>query len=142
MSGDDRDYLGWKLGEKTAFLLGENKYWIAFAFEFLPHLGFLGNIAEDLVKDEFVKKNRSESRKRLNREVVRLYKKRSGFAHQQGGKDSDRVTDYDYEMVSWLLRLSVREMIGPTKKGITHLRRKKSVDPTSFDDLVEKLKYR
>jgi hypothetical protein len=141
LSEDDRDYLGWKLAEKIAYLLGDNKYWIAFSYEILPHLSFLGNAPEDLVKDEFVKEKRSESRARLNKEVVRLYRKRSAFAHQQGRRAKEQVIGYDYDMVSWLLRLSVITMLALSKRGITHLKKQKTVDPSSFDGLIEKLKY-
>ncbi|QQG48738.1 MAG: hypothetical protein HY247_08395 [archaeon] len=141
LSEDDRDNLGWKLAEKVTYLLGDSKYWMAFAFGLLPHMGFLGNVPEGMVTDDFVKENRSESRVRLNREVVRLYRKRSSFAHQQVRRRAEPINDYDYEMVSWLLRLSAIAMLALTKKGITHLRRTEPSDPSSFDGLIEKLKY-
>lgn len=141
LSEDDRDYLGWKLAEKVAFILGDNKVWIAFAYEILPHFGFLGNFPSDLVDDKFVKAKTSESRRRLHKEVVRLYGKRSAFAHQQARKKKNLVSLHDYDMVSWLLRLSVVKMLALAQKGVTHLRKQSNDDPSSFDQLIEKLKY-
>lgn len=140
LSDDDRDYLGQKLAEKIAFILGDNKTWIAFAFELLPHLGFRGNFG-DIIEDKFVNANKSESRRRLHREIVRLYGKRSAFVHQGATSRKSAVTPYDYDMLSWLVRLSVIKMLSLAEEGVTHLKKRNNDDSSSFDFLIEKLKY-
>ncbi|MDG6920640.1 MAG: hypothetical protein JRN59_03850 [Nitrososphaerota archaeon] len=144
LSEDDRDYLGYRLAEKIAFLLGDDKLWMAITYERLPHLGFSGNLRElgdQYIDDKFAETKKSDARRRLNREVVRLYRKRSAFAHQQRRNLESLITPYDYDMVSWLLRLSVVKMLSLTERGVTHLRKRSDDDPSSFDQLVEKLKY-
>jgi hypothetical protein len=141
LSQDDRDYLGQRIAEKVAFSLGDNKVWIAFAFGVLPHLGFIGNFPPNLVDDEFVKTKKSESRRRLHKEVARLYGKRSAIVHQGTMSEKSRVTPQDYAMVSILLRLSLTKMLALAEEGITHLKKRSSDDSSSFDQLIEKLKY-
>jgi len=140
LSDDDRDYLGQKLAEKIAFVLGDNKTWIAFAFELLPHLGFRGNFG-DMVEDKFVNANKSESRRRLHREIVRLYGKRSAFVHQGAMSRKSTVSPYDYDVLSWLVRLSVIKMLSLAEDGVTHLKKRNNDDSSSFDFLIERLKY-
>jgi hypothetical protein len=102
LSEDDRDYLGYRLAEKIAFLLGDDKLWMAITYERLPHLGFSGNLRElgdQYIDDKFAETKKSDARRRLNREVVRLYRKRSAFAHQQRRNLESLITPYDYDMV-------------------------------------------
>jgi len=141
LSESDRDYLGWRLAEKVAFILGDNKVWMAFAFGFFPHLKFIGNLIPTVVSDEFVAENRVESRLMLNREVTRLYAKRSAFAHpHQKGKNA--INDYDYDTISWLVRLCIASMLELSKTGITHLRKEGPDDSKSLDGMIERMKFR
>jgi hypothetical protein len=130
LSEDDRDYLGWRLSEKITFLLGDNKVWVAFAFGILPHMGFVGNGIAELVEDEFAEIHTLESRLILNREVVRLYRKRFAFAHPRPRPGKDAIAENDYEMISWLLRLSVSSILALTKMESRILRSViKSINP-------------
>ena len=139
LSQDDRDYLGYRLSEKVAFLLGDNPYWMALASGKLPYPFFLTNLFDTLPR-EFVEKNRSASRRTLQKEMTRLYGLRSSFAHS-GGRNRNSITEYDYAMLSVLLRLTVAGLLFCSLRGITHLRKAKPQDGASLDNLVEDLKF-
>jgi hypothetical protein len=126
---DNRDYLRWKLAEKVAFLLGDVSEWFEFAY----------NISDkNTITEDFKKEKLADSRIRLNNEVIKLYDKRSAFAH--GGKGKE-ITFDDYRKACLILRLLVDKLLELRKEGITHLSKKNDKDAGYLDEYIAGVKY-
>lgn len=116
LSGDDKDYLGWKLAEKLAFLLGNSEYWIRTYYGvgiehlFPNHVPIPNELTHKVV----------ENRRALNHKIRELYGKRSGFAHGSTRKN-EQITEEDYSFIYAILRLSVIRVLDLIPQGFNHI---------------------
>ena len=136
----EKDYLGWKLSEKVAFLLGDTPAWIVTFYRIPPE-----DVRTSLT-DDYINKKRSSARSALDRQMKKFYGKRSGFAH--GGLEADKskkISSDDYNMISSILRWTIEKLIELHKSGINHIatkdKEKISEDASSLDAYIEKLRY-
>jgi hypothetical protein len=137
LSKDDKDYLGWKLSEKVAFLVGDTREWIA-TFYNIPLKDRVTTLTDDYINQE-----RVSARKALYRCMKKLYSKRSGFTH--GNLESDkekRITINDYDMISSILIEIIKKLTQLHKNGrIKHIASRSEEDKSSLDHHIEELRY-
>jgi len=125
LSPEDKDYLGLKLREKIALLIGGSKNWIAI---FL-NIDQIDNLSSDLMKANLV-----QARKGLAEKVKDLYDKRSGISH--GGEVE--VTEEDSDFSVLLVRLVIRKLLElREKQQITCIKRTKF--KRSLDDYLDEI---
>src|SRR5208337_1299356 len=110
---DDRDFLGWKLREKVAILIGDTTAW------------FVIYLQKDVRKDGWPSKeecdaNRVAARAALAKRVGDMYNKRSKFAHGSA-KDKDQVGEEDFRFASMVFRLSMQRLLTLREKGISRI---------------------
>jgi hypothetical protein len=127
---DDKDFLGWKLREKVAILLGDTPVWIK---------QYLGKEPEEKLTDEECDKARSAARAELARNVRMIYDKRSALVHQDAGEE---ITEDDFIHASNIMRLSLHRILRLyNEKGVRRVSKTSTVDPQSLDGFIESMKY-
>lgn len=130
LSRDDRDFLGWKLREKVAILLGDTPGWLR---EFLK---------KDKLTEEEYEKERVAARAELAKRVGRMYDKRSGIAHPKPSGNDEKVTEDDFQFASMIFRFSIQRILSLyTVKKITRVGKTDTIDEKSLDSFIESLKY-
>ena len=128
---DDKDFLGWKLREKAAILLGDTPGWLE---------EYLGKIPKDALTAEECNESRAAARADLAKKVGTIYEKRSGLVHQDEGET--RVTEDDFSLASMLFRWSLHRIVRLyAEKGIRRISKKSTVDLESLDGFIESMKY-
>ena len=124
---DDKDFLGWKLREKVAVLLGDTPGWMR---------TFLNR--DELTSQDF-DANRVAARADLAQKVGRMYDKRSRFAHQD---EETTVVEDDFRFASMVFRFALQRIVVLySDKGIRRVRKEAPVDTQSIDGFIESLKY-
>lgn len=124
---DDKDFLGWKMREKVAVLLGDTPVWMQ---------TYLKKV--ELTSQDY-DSNRLAARVDLARKVGRMYDKRSRFAHQD---EETRVEEDDFHFASMVFRFALQKIVSLySDKGIRRVRKESPVDLQSLDGLLESLKY-
>jgi len=126
---DDRDFLGWKLREKAAILLGDTPSWLK---------RYLGKSSKDTLTEEECNKSRAGARADLARRVGTIYGKRSALVHP----GEEEVTEDDFHLASMLFRWSLSRIIRLySEKGIRRISKTSSLDLESLDGFIESMKY-
>ena len=126
---DDRDFLGWKLREKVAILLGDTPGWLK---------TYLGKSPKDTLTEKECNESRAAARAELARRVGVIYDKRSALVHP----GEEEVTEDDFRLVSLLFRWSLSRIIRLySEKGISRISKTSSVDLESLDGFIESMKY-
>ena len=133
LSGNDRDYLGWKLSEKITYLIGESEAWMIMFFNLPPQM--TGTISH------FKEKHLLEAKIGLSQLVKELYGKRSGFAHSGLTDSEESISEEDFQKVDSIRRWIIERLLELSRNGITHLKKGKGIDNDSLDVYIQKLKY-
>jgi hypothetical protein len=110
---DDKDYLGSRLADKMAFLLGDLPEWLTKNRNLLP-----------------------ESRREMAALTLRLYGKRSALAHTGKGKEIEAA---DFNDASMILRLAIEKLTELAK--LDYIQLAKEEKKRSIDGFIEDLKY-
>ena len=127
---DDKDFLGWKLREKVAMLLGDTPVWVK---------QYLGKEPEEKLTDEERDKARSAARAELAKSVGKIYDKRSALVHQDAGEE---ITEDDFIYASNIMRFSLHRILRLyNEKGVRRVSKTSTVDPQSLDGFIESMKY-
>jgi len=127
---DDKDFLGWKLREKVAILLGDTPVWVK---------QYLGKEPEEKLTDEECDKARSAARAELAKRVGMIYDKRSALVHQDAGEE---ITEDDFIYASNIMRLSLHRILRLyNEKGVRRVSKASTVDLQSLDGFIESMKY-
>jgi len=127
---DDRDFLGWKLREKVAILLGDTPVWVK------QHLG---KEPEDKLTEQECDEARPAARAELAKRVGMIYDKRSALVHQDAG---EKITEDDFIFASNIMRLSLQRILRLyNDKGIRRVSKTSTVDLQSLDGFIESMKY-
>lgn len=127
--GDSSDYLGWKLGERVAFLIGDDPVWMAKHYDKNP---------TEITKD-YISKSLQGSRTELDKSVRDLYNKRSGIAHEGLTSKGREITSEDFDKASLILHLTLKKILEMRKKSINLIAREEG--KKSLVDLINNLKY-
>jgi hypothetical protein len=127
---DDKDFLGWKLREKVAILLGDTPNWVK------QHLS---KSPKDSLTREECDQARPAARAELAKKVGMIYDKRSALVHQDAGEE---ITEDDFRFASMIMRFSLHRILRLyNEKGITRVSKTSTVDPQSLDGFIESMKY-
>ncbi len=128
---DDKDFVGWKLREKVALLLGGFAFWIRY---------YLHREIDEPLTIEEVEKYRVEARRKLARTISDMYELRSLFAHASG-ELKEKITEEDYRFASMIFRLTLQVMLHLYEvEGIRYISKQEGGDK-SLDWLLESLKF-
>jgi hypothetical protein len=131
LGGEDKDFLGWKLREKAAMLLGDTPGWLR---------EYLGKGPKDALTEEECNESRAAARADLAKKIRTIYEKRSGLVHQDEGET--RVTEDDFALASMLFRWSLHRIVRLyAEKAIRRISKKTTVDLESLDGFIESMKY-
>lgn len=134
----DKDYLGWKLAEKIAFLLGDSPKWLTFAYN-------VSNEDKSIASEKLIAEKLAESRRKLAAHIRESYEKRSAFAHANGKgrtrKKEKEITVTDFNNSSMILRLAIEKLTELARSGFTHLSKENNQDTHYIDKYVDDLKY-
>lgn len=134
LASERQDYLNWRMSERLAFLLADNKSWVAY-YKKIPE----SSSKFEKLTPRFIKRHLSESRAELFETAKELYDKRSSLAHLNGKKQT--VTEKDYVLARFLLFSLTIKFLELLKIGITRYTRKTKDDPNSLIDYVERMKF-
>jgi hypothetical protein len=128
---DDKDFLGWKLREKAAMLLGDTPGWLKKHLDKSP---------KDTLTEQECNESRAGARAGLAKEIGAMYEKRSGLVHQD--KEEITVTEEDFDFASMVFRWSLHRILRLySEKGIRRISKKSTVDLESLDGFIESMKY-
>jgi hypothetical protein len=127
MGKEDKDFLGWKLREKVAILLGDTPGWLR---------QYLGK--RDLTEKE-CNGARIAARADLAKKVREMYDRRSALVHRD---NEDEITEDDFRFASMIMRFSLHRILRLySERGIRRVSKASTVDPQSIDGFMESLKY-
>lgn len=135
LMADEKDYLRWQLSERVAFLLTENKFWLAH-YKKIP----VDSSRFKKITQKFITRHVPESRKILFEKMKDLYDKRSTIAHT-GGKN-EKITEDDYNLANFLLLILTEKLLELNKIGIILYSRSGTDDPKSLFSFIEKKKFK
>lgn len=125
---EDKDFLGWKLREKVAFLLGDSPVWFRI---------FLNKETPTQMECD---KNRIAARANLAKRITEMYEKRSALVHRYEG--DKELTEDDFHFASMIMRFSLHKLLRLyIKAGIRRVSKASTVDPQSLDGHLESVKY-
>jgi hypothetical protein len=125
---DDKDFLGWKLKEKIAIILGDTPVWL------MEYLG-KKNVPTATQRNRY----RIAARRGLAKKIGEMYEKRSRFAHQD---NKTRITPEDYRFASMIFRLTLQRVLWLySTKGIKRVNKQSKTDVRSIDGFIEDMKY-
>ena len=128
VSENEKDYIGWKLREKIALLLGDSYEWLACFLNKNPK-----DITEQEVKDKLV-----DSRRELERRIKDLYNKRSQLAHLTVEKKE--ITEEDLGFAEWIYFLILKRLLDlRMTRGIDCIDKTKS--DHSLNQYLDEIKY-
>lgn len=135
LMADEKDYLRWQLSERVAFLLAENKFWLAHYKKISVDSSRFKKITQ-----KFITRHVPESRKILFEKMKDLYDKRSTIAHT-GGKN-EKITEDDYNLANFLLLILTEKLLELNENGIIRYARSDTDDPKSLYSFIEKKKFK
>jgi hypothetical protein len=125
---DDKDFLGWKLREKVAILLGDTPGWFR---EFLQ---------KEVPTQEECNESRVAARADLAKKVGEMYDKRSALVHRDD--EAKKLAEEDVHFASMVMRFSLQKILRLyAQKGIRRVSKVSTVDPQSVDGFIESAKY-
>lgn len=135
LSKGDKDYLGWKLAEKVAFLIGDHRecaVMLRYGLEWPP-----------IIDENFVSENLVVSRRKLEKKVRAVYEHRSAFSHGEASemRDKKSILSNDYFELCLIVEYIIDRLMQLGEMGITHIQKKSAEDTKSLDEYVAGLKY-
>jgi hypothetical protein len=125
---NDEDFLGWKLREKVAILLGDTPGWYR---QFLQ---------KQSPTQEECEGSRVAARAELAKKVGEMYDKRSALVHRY--EEENKITEKDFDFASMVMRFSLHRVLRLyNEQGIRRVPKASTVDAQSLDGYIESMKY-